>query len=85
MPVSFNFDSYLANGDFFCLLITFANSLYPDQDQQSISLDQDPNPWTLIAFLKEFFEKFNLKKQQQQTTENHEKLPSMQKERMKIR
>ena len=33
----------LANSDFHCLLITFANSLGPDQDQQNVSPDLDPN------------------------------------------
>ena len=38
--------------------ITFANSLDPDQDQQNVGPDLDPNCLTiLIGFLGEFFEK----------------------------
>ena len=37
------------------LLITFANSLDPDQDRKNVSPDLDPNRLTLIVFLKEFF------------------------------
>ena len=43
--------------------ITFANSLDPDQDQQNIGDDLDPNHLTLMVFLKEFFEKLNFEKQ----------------------
>ena len=32
---------------FFCLLMTFANSLHPDQDQDSVRPDLDPNCLTL--------------------------------------
>ena len=32
---------FLASGDFYCLLITFANSLDPDQDQQNVGPDLD--------------------------------------------
>ena len=39
------------------LLITFANSLDPDQDWQNVGPDLDPNCLSLIVFLKEFFEK----------------------------
>ena len=39
------------------LLITFANSLDPDQDQQNIGPDLDPNSLTLIVFMKDFFKK----------------------------
>ena len=41
--VSISFNSFLASGDFCCLLITFSNSLDPDQDQLSIGQDLDPN------------------------------------------
>ena len=37
------FKSLLARGDFCCLLITFANSLDPDQAQQNVGPDLDPN------------------------------------------
>ena len=33
----------LARGDFCCLLITFANSLDPDQARQNVGPDLDPN------------------------------------------
>ena len=39
----------------FRLLISFANSLDPDQDRQNVGPDLDPNGLTLIVFLKEFF------------------------------
>ena len=40
-------NSFLAIGDFCHLLITFANSLDPDQDQQNIDPVLDPNGLTL--------------------------------------
>ena len=43
----------------------FANSLDPDQDRQNVGPDLDSNHFTLIMFLKEFFED---KKGQQMTT-----------------
>ena len=33
---------FLASSGFCCLLITFANSLNPDQDQQNVGPDLDP-------------------------------------------
>ena len=45
-------------------MITFSNSLDPDQDPQNVSKPID----TLKVFLKEFFEKVNLEKSQQTTT-----------------
>ena len=42
-----------ASGDFCHLLITFANSLDPDQDQQNLRPDLDPNCWTLIVCKKD--------------------------------
>ena len=63
-------NSYLASGDFCRLLITFANSLDPDQDQQNVCLDLDPNHLThLQCSWNNFLEKFILKKSQQMTTE----------------
>ena len=38
-----------------CLLITYANSLDPDQDIHNVGPGLDPNHFTLIMFLKEFF------------------------------
>ena len=42
----------LASSDFRHLLITFANSLDPDQDGQTVGPDLDSNHLTLIIFLK---------------------------------
>ena len=60
-----------------CLLITFTNSLDPDQDQQNVGPDLDPSCLTLIVFLKEFFEKVNFEKVSRRQ-QKPEKLPSMQ-------
>ena len=50
------FKFFPASGDFPCLLITSANSLNPDQAQQNIRPDLDPNCLdTLMVFLKDFF------------------------------
>ena len=35
--------SFFASGDFCHLLITFANSLDPDQDRKNVGPDLDPN------------------------------------------
>ena len=40
-------NSFLASDDFCHLLITFANSLDPDQDRQNVGPDLDPNCLTL--------------------------------------
>ena len=37
------FNPFLASGDFCHLLITFANSLYPDQNRQNVGPDLDSN------------------------------------------
>ena len=37
----------IASSDFCCQLITFANSLDPDQDRQKVGPDLDPNRLTL--------------------------------------
>ena len=79
-------------GDFCSLLITFANSLNPDQARQNIRPDLDPDCLILwwYVFLKDFFfETVNLKKNPQTTKKlirkikswddkKHAKLPSMQ-------
>ena len=44
-------------GTFSCLLITFANSLDPDQARQIVGPDLDPNCLSLMAFQKELIEK----------------------------
>ena len=70
-------NSFLAWDDFCRVLITFANSLDPEQDQ-NMSVRSGPKLFdTLIMFLKEFSEKVYFEKSQQMTTKT--KLPSMQK------
>ena len=39
-------NSFPASGDFCHLLITFENSLDPDQEQHSVAADLDPNDLT---------------------------------------
>ena len=56
-----------ACGDFCRLLITFVNSLEPDQVQQNVGPDLDPNCLTLWWYSWQI-----------QTTTKHAKLPSMQ-------
>ena len=57
------FNSFPARGDLFGLLITFANSLDPDQARQNVGPDLDPNCLTLMVFLKDcFLKKKKLKK-----------------------
>ena len=41
--MSLSFNSFLARGDFCHLLITFANSLDPDQDRLNVGPDLDLN------------------------------------------
>ena len=41
--VVFGHNTVLASNDFCHLLITFANSLDPDQDRHSVRFDLDPN------------------------------------------
>ena len=40
-------NSFLVRGDFCCLLIIFANSLDPDQNQHNVGPDLNPNRLTL--------------------------------------
>ena len=47
VAVSRVINSFLACGNFCRLLITFANSLDPDQDRQNVGPDLDPNRLTL--------------------------------------
>ena len=42
---------------FFCYTETVAMNLDPDQAQQHVGSDLDPNILTLMVFLKEIFEK----------------------------
>ena len=69
----------LSRGDFCPLLITFANSMHPDQARQNVGPDLGPNCLTLDDIPDYFFfsEKVDFEKKQQ-TTKNYEKLPSMQ-------
>ena len=48
-------------------MITFANSLEPDQDQQNVGPGLDQICLILIMFLKEFFEKDNFEENQHTT------------------
>ena len=41
--VSVQINSLPANSDFCCLLMIFANSLFPDQDRHSVGPDLDSN------------------------------------------
>ena len=58
------------------MLISFANSLSPDQARHFVGPDLDPKCLTLMICLNNFFEKMILIKKQ--TTEKHAKLPSRQ-------
>ena len=55
---------FVASRDFCYLMITFANSLDPDQDRQNVGPDQGSNLLTLWSeiFLKEFLEKVDFEK-----------------------
>ena len=67
----FVYSILLASSDFCHLLITFANSLDPDQDDNESVLGYRSgyNEFdSLIVFLKEFLEKVNFEKSQQTTT-----------------
>ena len=63
------------------LLITFANSLDPDQARQNVWPNLVRICLTLrsgMVLLKEFFEKIDFEKKNQQTTKKHEMFPRMQ-------
>ena len=57
-------NSLPASGNVCNLLMTFANSLDPDQDRKDVGPDLDPNCLTLIVLLKEFFKKVDFEKNQ---------------------
>ena len=57
-------NSFLASGNFCCLLITFAIRLDSDQDQQSFGPDLNPNVCHSDNVVKGFFLEVNLKKLQ---------------------
>ena len=66
------------SSDVFCrLLITFANSLDPDQAQQNVGLDLEPNCLTLWYSGKVLLEMLILKKSTNE--KKHANLHSMQK------
>ena len=66
----------LNNNSLSHLVITFVNSLDPDQARQNVGPDQDPNCLTLMVILKEFFKKKVMKKKSSGDEKKHEKLPS---------
>ena len=57
-------NSFLASGNFWHLLIAFANSLNPEKGRQNLGPDLDPNHLTFWykVFMKELFKKVDLKK-----------------------
>ena len=58
-------------------MITFANSLDPDQARRYVGPDLDPNLFdTLMVFLKEFFEKVDFEKYLQTTKKNMKNYPA---------
>ena len=68
-----------AGGDFCRLLITFANSLDPDQDRQNVGPDMKPKPLdTLIVFMTASLKKVIFLKKKSADDKKHSKLPSMQ-------
>ena len=71
-----NLDLLLCIGVCWChLLITFANSLEPDQARQYVWPDLDPNCLILMVFLKEFYKKVDFEKKSA-NFKKHAKLPS---------
>ena len=76
MPCSFfSLKGIPLSGNFCLLLITFANSLDPDEDQHKVYVGPhlDPNglTLTLIVFQKEFFEKIDFEKSAEDKTRNY--------------
>ena len=69
---------FLASGDFYRLLTTFANNLDLDQAKQNVEPDLDPNHLTYLYSQKNFLKMLILKKVSRQRNKKHEKLPSMQ-------
>ena len=75
---TFWFNSFPASGNFCPLLITFANSLDPDQAWQNVGPDMDPNCLTLWWNSWKIFWKIHLKKKKSTRQKKHAKLPNMQ-------
>ena len=76
-------NAFIASGDFCRLLMTFANSLDPDQArqnqaQQNVRPDLDPNCGHSDSIPERFFEKVKKKKKIIHNDKKHAKLPSMQ-------
>ena len=71
----YNFWLFPCQRLFCCLLITFADSLKPDQDQQNVPPDLDLNS---LRRLKVFCEKFYFEKKVNRGQQKHEKLPRKQ-------
>ena len=57
--------SMLTSGDFCRLLITFANSLEPDQDRQYVGPDLDPKLFDTLIGVPEYFLKMLILKKNQ--------------------
>ena len=71
-PCIFVFYHFLASSDFCRLLITFANSLDPDQDRQNVGPDEAPKLFdTLIVLLGLLFENGNFGKK---STDNNKSM-----------
>ena len=59
VSITIHINSFPASGDFCRLLITFANSLDPDQARQNVGPELDPKQFgTLMLFMEEFLKKF---------------------------
>ena len=69
---------YHASGDICHLLITFANSLDPDQDWHIVGPDLDPTVWHCPSVSERIFFKRKILKKDSRQQQKHEKLPSMQ-------
>ena len=79
-----SFNSFPASGDFCCLLITFADSLSPDQAQQNVGPDLDPNCLTLWWYSWEiFFEKVNFEKKSTDDKKGMQSYPACKELRVK--
>ena len=80
-------NSFPASGDFRHLLITFANSLDPDQARQNIRPDLDQNCLTLWWYSWKIFLKSKIKKKKnpQKTKKEHAKLSSMKRVKLMLR
>ena len=78
LPVYEKLNSFPTSGDVYCLLITFANSLDPDQAWRFVWPDLEPNCLTLWWYSWKIFLKKLFFFKNPQMTKKHEILPSMQ-------